>query len=727
MREVLATMNGRLNWHPGFLQCLMGMPNTPTDLLKCCSTAIEAAMDDPLFLPSITAMCKGKGNAGILTQTNRIEWAYPLEAGLVTDDVAEMRNASESLKRQQRGQRGATDTVTEGAAIPGPAIVGADVGAAAGAAAQQAAAGTGNIAVGAVSRASAVARGMGMGSDSTDSTVAASSVVLGAARRRVVAPPAASESPRVVGRPIACPVASEVSFTSMLASTLHHHIRNKFVDIEVLHQFNVLGSIPDIVLVSSPELSPATPRGACDPASVEREGVPKLPFAFIEVGSDPFPSKVNQMFLYALKNLVTLVDGHTRLRNPCQLGLHIESPRQTRAGKSQLSLQWTLLGYCITRPPITTPTPTRAVIADVVLGSGNLSNLGWALEMLVLCCLHCGWDYSPIALDWPSNVFLTTKKVFKVYRNGTKRKPNIQLFQSISGVEAELITVGNPQPTCQILQYPFQQGSHTASSVQQAQTIARQLENLHRLGFVHGDIRGGNLIFGDKSVIIDFDFASPRGSAYPNGYTTEGLGDAERHPAAKNLDAIMDPSHDIFSLHSILKQYACSEEASQDQWTTALAALDRDSQPLSEFINSCRHILQCALIRVVPTNSHGVDSSSPVKGAGTGSPPRAAPAPTSDGASKATSSNDASKAASTGPPPQLLRTSSSKAASESGASRAPSRASESGASRAPSRASESGASRAPSRASEAPSVPSQSRASMADGMKEGMENLAITC
>ena len=622
MREVLATMNGRLNWHPGFLQCLMGMPNTPTDLLKCCSTAIEAAMDDPLFLPSITAMCKGKGNAGILTQTNRIEWAYPLEAGLVTDDVAEMRNASESLKRQQRGQRGATDTVTEGAAIPGPAIVGADVGAAAGAAAQQAAAGTGNIAVGAVSRASAVARGMGMGSDSTDSTVAASSVVLGAARRRVVAPPAASESPRVVGRPIACPVASEVSFTSMLASTLHHHIRNKFVDIEVLHQFNVLGSIPDIVLVSSPELSPATPRGACDPASVEREGVPKLPFAFIEVGSDPFPSKVNQMFLYALKNLVTLVDGHTRLRNPCQLGLHIESPRQTRAGKSQLSLQWTLLGYCITRPPITTPTPTRAVIADVVLGSGNLSNLGWALEMLVLCCLHCGWDYSPIALDWPSNVFLTTKKVFKVYRNGTKRKPNIQLFQSISGVEAELITVGNPQPTCQILQYPFQQGSHTASSVQQVLTIARQLDKLHtELKIVHGDIRGGNLIFGDKSVIIDFDFASPETGmsqcpTYPDGYTTDGLGDAERHPAAKS-GARMAFIHDIYSLHSVLKGYTCDGSEQHERiWRDALGALV-ERLDLKYFIDLCEPIasqplrLSCAR----------VSSDSPKK-VGTGSPPR---------------------------------------------------------------------------------------------------------
>lgn len=389
----------------------------------------------------------------------------------------------------------------------------------------------------------------------------------------------------------------ELAFTGMFAAVLHRHVNSEFSHVEVHHQVPVLGSIPDILFTR------------VEPATTTNSERAKLPLAFIEVSSETVAAKAPQMFCYAVNNLIASIDSE-HPRNPCQLGLNIQLMAD--------NIRWTLLGYCLVLPEKSSnvqhtmlapdnPAETKLLVADVVLGSGGMSNLSWALQMLVLCCLHCGWDYSPMALDWPSNVCIDGRTVLKMYRAGTKRQPNVELFQAISDMEARLTTLGPPHMVCKILQYPFQQGSHTASSVQQVLTIARQLDKLHtELKIVHGDIRGGNLIFGDKSVIIDFDFASPETGmsqcpTYPDGYTTDGLGDAERHPAAKS-GARMAFIHDIYSLHSVLKGYTCDGSEQHERiWRDALGALV-ERLDLKYFIDLCEPIasqplrLSCARV-----------------------------------------------------------------------------------------------------------------------------------
>jgi tRNA A-37 threonylcarbamoyl transferase component Bud32 len=53
--------------------------------------------------------------------------------------------------------------------------------------------------------------------------------------------------------------------------------------------------------------------------------------------------------------------------------------------------------------------------------------------------------------------------------------------------------------------------------------VISQLEALHSKGFVHGDIRGFNVVFGktdEEGWLIDFDFGGKLGRKYPKGYRT---------------------------------------------------------------------------------------------------------------------------------------------------------------------------------------------------------------
>ena len=78
--------------------------------------------------------------------------------------------------------------------------------------------------------------------------------------------------------------------------------------------------------------------------------------------------------------------------------------------------------------------------------------------------------------------------------------------------------------------------------------MIKELIKLHERKYCHGDVRGSNIIFGDTSVLIDFDYAGPvEGSVYPASYAYENLGDVERHPEARP-DQPMKQAHDIAAL-----------------------------------------------------------------------------------------------------------------------------------------------------------------------------------
>ena len=73
----------------------------------------------------------------------------------------------------------------------------------------------------------------------------------------------------------------------------------------------------------------------------------------------------------------------------------------------------------------------------------------------------------------------------------------------------------------EVIAVPFVDGGHICKNVEQALMIVRSLKELHDAGFVHGDIRGLNVVFSrDSSAqFIDYDFGGKRGEVnYPPGY-----------------------------------------------------------------------------------------------------------------------------------------------------------------------------------------------------------------
>jgi serine/threonine protein kinase len=110
-----------------------------------------------------------------------------------------------------------------------------------------------------------------------------------------------------------------------------------------------------------------------------------------------------------------------------------------------------------------------------------------------------------------------------------------------------------------ILSSPHIPGSHYATSVSQLQAAVEQLESLHNKGYVHGDIRAFNIIFGPGTAdLIDFDIGGVENrdsTVYPEGYN-QALRDSHRLGKAGKP---ITKRHDwralcmvLFSLHIVL-------------------------------------------------------------------------------------------------------------------------------------------------------------------------------
>ena len=70
-----------------------------------------------------------------------------------------------------------------------------------------------------------------------------------------------------------------------------------------------------------------------------------------------------------------------------------------------------------------------------------------------------------------------------------------------------------------IIAVPYKPGGHCATMPTDFVPIIDALESLHGLGYVHGDIRAFNTVFGEQGGLIDFDLGGKAGiKAYPAGY-----------------------------------------------------------------------------------------------------------------------------------------------------------------------------------------------------------------
>ena len=76
-----------------------------------------------------------------------------------------------------------------------------------------------------------------------------------------------------------------------------------------------------------------------------------------------------------------------------------------------------------------------------------------------------------------------------------------------------------------VISIPYRKGIHYAKRPRSFLPIIDQLQKLHKAGFVHGDIRAFNTVFGEKEddpgYLIDFDFSDVPNSFYPEGYKRE--------------------------------------------------------------------------------------------------------------------------------------------------------------------------------------------------------------
>lgn len=72
----------------------------------------------------------------------------------------------------------------------------------------------------------------------------------------------------------------------------------------------------------------------------------------------------------------------------------------------------------------------------------------------------------------------------------------------------------------EVIAVTYVTGDHYCSSVRQALSAAKFLHRMHEAGFVHGDLRGLNLVFNESSSeAIDFDFGGADGkTVFPMGY-----------------------------------------------------------------------------------------------------------------------------------------------------------------------------------------------------------------
>jgi RIO-like serine/threonine protein kinase len=79
------------------------------------------------------------------------------------------------------------------------------------------------------------------------------------------------------------------------------------------------------------------------------------------------------------------------------------------------------------------------------------------------------------------------------------------------------------------------------------QLVRDAICEMHKLGFVHGDLRGPNIMYNakfSKVWFVDFDFAGPIGKAVYPPFLNKGINWADGVKAG----AMITPEHDFFWL-----------------------------------------------------------------------------------------------------------------------------------------------------------------------------------
>lgn len=149
-------------------------------------------------------------------------------------------------------------------------------------------------------------------------------------------------------------------------------------------------------------------------------------------------------------------------------------------------------------------------------------------------------------------------QVVKLYKNDNVRfHHNIELLEAI-GLQHKLTNHGRFSS----LSRKYIDAGHQPQSAGAFKGIITILNKIHDKGFVHGDIRIANMLFGEEeSTLIDFDLARPEGKTYSQYFRPRlnWKGTNIRHATAQPW-AYMKKEHDRYSLAMIISLSFPSDE-----------------------------------------------------------------------------------------------------------------------------------------------------------------------
>ena len=148
----------------------------------------------------------------------------------------------------------------------------------------------------------------------------------------------------------------------------------------------------------------------------------------------------------------------------------------------------------------------------------------------------------------------TETYVFKLYDTQMEELFHVnRVLLETAGLKDVSVTDLSIDGRLQMLQYRFIRGNHEPISVGDFRGALESLRGVHSLGYIHGDIKIENIVFGHDgtSYLIDFDLARKQEDSpyYPKGYHYYGI----RHRSAR-AGCPMDKEHDIFSMKKVMAE-----------------------------------------------------------------------------------------------------------------------------------------------------------------------------
>lgn len=147
-------------------------------------------------------------------------------------------------------------------------------------------------------------------------------------------------------------------------------------------------------------------------------------------------------------------------------------------------------------------------------------------------------------------VFCRGELVYKLYDDSSSSKPNLAVLRLFSYFESLTLKDLNHTGRFKCLMYKYLDGDHESGNCLLFVPIAEILLKLHENGYVHGDVRLANIIFGtDTAWIIDFDICNRVNASYPEDYNHINI--PERHREAR-ANMPMKKEHDVYSLIELI-------------------------------------------------------------------------------------------------------------------------------------------------------------------------------